>query len=107
MNITLTGKYAVKFRIFGMTLWTLGGSVNETLPINPDLTFRKNIDIQHKIDIVIEGTKTNVAVHVVFMGFPIYTQSFDLTTLVKGKTVTLPDFNKNGVTLTGMKLTVA
>ncbi len=116
MNILITGESQIKFTFLGRHLGTIKRAIRENIPVqNPDLAFKRNIDLPGDLDLVLEvktvyadnEAKLVAQVHVTLFGMPIFTHTENITGLSGIKQVKVPEFNRFGIKVTNLLVSLS
>ena len=112
MNILITGQSQIKFTFLGRHLGTIKKAIKENLVVqNPEIEYKRNIDLPGDLDLVLEVKKTSKEIqllaHVTLFGMPIFTHAEKLVDLTGVKEIKIPEFNRFGIKVTDLKVTVS
>jgi hypothetical protein len=112
MNILVTGQSQIKFTFLGRHLGTIKKPIKENINLdNPNLSWKRNIDLPGDLDLVLEAVKEKTAIkiiaHITLFGAPIFSHTEEVVKVDGVHTFKLPEFNRFGIKVTDVKITLS
>lgn len=101
-NINATGTYAVKFRIFGITLWVKRGTINFDYNVSYNTNFHRTVDLPGPIDLGISVIDDQLNLGAMLGAQDLYVESFDIPKLLEAPGIMYVKIdNFRGITVDG------